>query len=971
MHRSLALLALVLAAALAASGPASARYLQTGIADDAVLLNGGARADQAVADWQAVGIDTVRIQVPWARVAPDPRATTPPVGFQPADPNDPLYDFGAIDAAVDRLVKAGIKPMLMLDGPPPLWGSGNPQRGNPRYRPSAPAFANFVTAVAGRFGAAVDEYILWNEPNLPVWMQPQADCGVHRCTPVSPSVYRAMVLAAYPAIHAVDPVATVLIGALAPAGGDLRTKNANMRPLEFLRGLACVDGDLHAVRTGACRGFQPAIADGISYHPHSTRHAPSQPYAHRDNADLGSLKRVERLIDRLQRLGRLRGTTAPLNLWLDEYGYQTNPPDRLRGVSPGAQDRYLQQAAYIAWRDPRVMLLAQYLWQDEPVAGGRKYTGWQSGLHDADGDPKPALAHFDSPIWFDFRTNVVWGQVRPGAAHQVLVQRRLAGGATSWESIATVPTGDDGAWQVSTPAVAFATYRAIADDGTTSAAMIAVPPGLGAEEDATDSGDEDAPVETRTVGDTPGAPIPRSFAGFSMEYWSAQSYVGGKRPNPIFAQLVQTLAAGGNGAPTIRIGGNSTDESWWNPVAAPRPAGVATDVTPPWLGVLGQWAGSTRTPIILGVNLASGDSANAAAYAQAAAQTLPPGTLSALEIGNEPDLYTRPREFAVGSRRIVRGLRRPAGYGPADYRSELQTFRAALAAAAPGVPMAGGGFATSAWEDGEDDLLSEPGPGPMGFSAHTYALHTCDRRRARTALSYARSLLGSSAFAPPVARMAQLAAVASAHGAPFRVSETNSANCGGVRGASNSVASALWGVDMLFALANAGVRNVDFHTFNGALYAPVDFGVRRGHFAAEVHPLFYGMLLFARANPHGARLLPTGPNPQTAKLKTWATIDPVGTRRVVVINKDTRQTDTVVLRVPGGGDRARVERLAGPSVTSTRNVTLGGLGYGDASFDGKLRGKPLIERLGRRFGAFRLSVPPGTAALVTIAAGAK
>ena len=374
MHRSLTLFAIVLAAALAASGPASARYLQTGIADDAVLLNGGARADEAVADWQAVGIDTVRIQVSWARVAPDPRATTPPVGFQPAVPNDPRYDFGAIDAAVDRLVKAGIKPMLMLDGPPPLWGSGNPQRGNPRYRPSAPAFANFVTAVAGRFGAAVDEYILWNEPNLPVWMQPQADCGVHRCTPVSPSVYRAMVLAAYPAIHAVDPVATVLIGALAPAGGDLRTKNANMRPLEFLRGLACVDGDLHAVRTGACRGFQPAIADGISYHPHSTRHAPSQPYAHRDNADLGSLKRVERLIDRLQRLGRLRGTTTQLNLWLDEYGYQTNPPDRLRGVSPGAQDRYLQQAAYIAWRDPRVMLLAQYLWQDEPVAGGRKGT---------------------------------------------------------------------------------------------------------------------------------------------------------------------------------------------------------------------------------------------------------------------------------------------------------------------------------------------------------------------------------------------------------------------------------------------------------------------------------------------------------------------------------------------------------------------------------------------------------------------
>ena len=84
-----------------------------------------------------------------------------------------------------------------------------------------------------------------------MWLQPQADCGKQRCTPVSPNVYRAMVLAAYPAIHAADPVSQVLIGALAPAGGDLKSDNANMRPLEFLRGLGCLDGKLHAVHTGA------------------------------------------------------------------------------------------------------------------------------------------------------------------------------------------------------------------------------------------------------------------------------------------------------------------------------------------------------------------------------------------------------------------------------------------------------------------------------------------------------------------------------------------------------------------------------------------------------------------------------------------------------------------------------------------------------------------------------------------------
>jgi hypothetical protein len=969
VNRSIAVLVLTLLTALATTaGPAAARTLDVGIADDAMLAAGGPEADQAVKDWAEAGIDTARVQVSWSRIAPAAEAPVAPVGFQPGEPNDPLYQWGTIDEAVLRLTRAGIRPMLMIDGPPPLWASGNPRRRNPRYRPSATAFANFASAVARRYAFAVDEYILWNEPNLPVWIQPQADCGKKRCTPVSPNVYRQMVRAAYPAIRASDPASRVLIGALAPAGGDLTSTNANMRPLEFLRGLGCLDADLRPVRTGGCRGFQPALADGISYHPHSTRHAPNQPYAHPDNADLGSLKKVESLLDSLQGRGRLLGSTRPLNLWLDEYGYQTNPPDRLRGVSPGAQDRYLQQAAYIAWRDPRVVNFTQYLWKDEPAAGGRRYTGWQSGLHDVEGDPKPALAHFDSPIWVDFARGVVWGQVRPGGVHQVTVQRRIAGGATPWENLATVPTGPDGGWQIASPAVAFASYRAVADDGTTTATMIAVPPGQSSE-DAPDVIGPDAVVEARTVGVAAGAPIPRSFAGFSMEYWSAQSYLGATRPNPIFAALVQALADGGNGAPTVRVGGNSTDESWWNSAGAPRPPGVANDVTPAWLNVLAQWVGQTRTPLVLGLNLALGDPGNAAAYAQAAARTLPPGTLAGVEIGNEPDLYTRPRAFNVGTRRLVRGMRRPVDYGYEDYRAELQTFRTAVSAAAPGLPMFQGGFATSAFEDHEDDLLSVPGPGPMGFSAHTYALHTCDRRRARPAVSYARSLLGSSAFAPPVQRMAQLAATARAHGATFRVSETNSANCGGVRGASNGLGSALWGADMLFALADAGVRSVNFHTFSGALYAPVDFGLQKGHFAGRVNPLFYGMLLFARANPKGARLLPTGPNPASGRLKTWATVDPVGTRRVVVINKDTRKTRTVALGVPGGARRARVRRLVGPKVTATRGIMFAGQGWGDATFDGKLRGKAKVERVARRRGTFQVALPPASAALITVRAG--
>ena len=266
-------------------------------------------------------------------------------------------------------------------------------------------------------------------------------------------------------------------------------------------------------------------------------------------------------------------------------------------------------------------------------------------------------------------------------------------------------------------------------------------------------------------------------------------------------------------------------------------------------------------------------------------------------------------------------------------------MRGAVEAAAPGAPLAAGGFATAAWEDNEDDLLSQPGPRPVGFSAHTYSLHTCDRSPHRKKVSFAKALLGPNALAPPVARMAQLAAVASAHGSTLRVSEINSANCGGVHGASDSLASALWGTDMLFSLADAGVRGVNFHTFTGAFYAPVDFGLHKGHFAGFVRPLFYAMLLFDRATPKGARLLLGGAEPEDRPVQDVGDGRPRGhpPRR-----RDQQEPDEDAParpQGPGAGGRAKVQRLRGPSIIATSGITFGGRGYGVATPDGKPAGQ--------------------------------
>ena len=76
-------------------------------------------------------------------------------------------------------------------------------------------------------------------------------------------------------------------------------------------------------------------------------------------------------------------------IWITEYGYQTNPPDRVFGVSLVKQATYLRQAYEIARRHPRIDMFLWFLLRDEP-----RLEGWQSGLLRANGAKKPSYAAF-------------------------------------------------------------------------------------------------------------------------------------------------------------------------------------------------------------------------------------------------------------------------------------------------------------------------------------------------------------------------------------------------------------------------------------------------------------------------------------------------------------------------------------------------------------------------------------------------
>jgi hypothetical protein len=457
-----------LAAAVLVPAPAGASSsMETGIADDAALLNepSDARAAAAVAAWAALGIDDVRIFVQWQAIAPANAEVRPPDGFNSADPNSPGYNWSQVDRAVSVVSAAGMRPMLVVTGPGPLWASQIPARHNIRYKPRPDLFGQFARAAALRYGPAVDRWILWNEPNLPLWLQPQNTCTGERCIPYAPHLYRQLTRAAYPAIKAVDPTSTVLFGALAPRGDRPVGRNQRTRPLPFIRAMGCVKATLARDRSGPCKSFRPLTADGFAYHPHAVFRAPDDPQPNLDEASLADTPRLERTLDGTQRAGGLKKPGGGrFSLYFTEWGYETRPPDTLRGVPLARQSRWLQQGAYIAYKDPRVRLLTQYEWRDEPlrVTGVSQYASWQSGLRFASDKAKPALKSFANPFFISQRPGSriarLWGQVRPGGSHRVTVARRTRG-ATRWTKLATLSTNGAGYWKLTQTVNTTADYR--------------------------------------------------------------------------------------------------------------------------------------------------------------------------------------------------------------------------------------------------------------------------------------------------------------------------------------------------------------------------------------------------------------------------------------------------------------------------------------------------------------------------------
>jgi hypothetical protein len=396
------------------------------------------------------------------------------------------------------------------------------------------------------------------------------------------------------------------------------------------------------------------------------------------------------------------------------------------------------------------------------------------------------------------------------------------------------------------------------------------------------------------------------------------------------------------------------------------PRGVTYVLGPRWAQSVVALARALDARLLLGINLEADSTQVARAEGEQFLAAIGRRYVSALDIGNEPPLYTSvpwyrmkngqliPWYDAEGSEVFGRSL----SWGPNTFLADYERILAVL----PSVPIAGPDTQRPSWFDAYRPLLS-PHSRLRTLVSHGYGLNNCITRPASAAYPSIRHLLGDYALHDILGQLTPYIALAHRDRGAFRIDEMGSITCNGRSGVSNTTASALWVAAALFSVAADGVDGVNLHSYPNLPNDLFDFSRSAGRWTASVRPMYYGALLFARAAPTGSRLLRlTSRGP--AQVHAWATAGPGRVRHVVVINDSLTDNVSVTLTGLTGGN-AQLQRLSAPSASATSGITLGGRTFGKVTGSGQLA-PPVPGAVAAHHGAYRVRVPAASALVLTV-----
>jgi hypothetical protein len=372
------LVAVIAAAVLAASAqPAtSSRFMRIGIYDEAQTLYGP--IPQTFALLGQLHVQEIRENVYWG----GPYGVAQKRPANPRDPADPAYHWDLYDRTVRYAQQYGIHVLFSIYSTP-SWESGNASKNVAPKNPTD--LRDFAYAAATRYSGtfvdahgnvipAVREWTAWNEPNNPTFLSPQYKREGGTWVIESAINYAKICNAVYNGIHAtLLRSERVACGVTAPRGNNNpNSSRPSVSPIAFLR--ACKIAGLARFDAWAHHPYYAGPNDQPSTKPVTAKGAPATAVT------LGNIGDLIKVVTQLY--GNKR-------IWITEYGYQTNPPDTLFGVSWAKQAAYLTQAFTIARKNPRIDLMLWFLLRDDP-----NLDGWQSGLITINGKKKPSFNAF-------------------------------------------------------------------------------------------------------------------------------------------------------------------------------------------------------------------------------------------------------------------------------------------------------------------------------------------------------------------------------------------------------------------------------------------------------------------------------------------------------------------------------------------------------------------------------------------------
>ena len=374
---ALAAMLVAVAVVLAPSASASTS-LRIGIFDDGVVLYG--EPDLVFPQLAKTGTQLLRVNLWWSGPAISVATRKPK---RPADPTDPAYNWDTYDRTVRFSIVNNIVPIFSIIGTPP-WA--NAAKGWNVAPTNARDLRLFAAAAQKRYSGTfvnadgvilprVSLWMAWNEPNNPVFLKPQFRRTGKTWAIQSGQDYAKICNAVVQGIKSAQRSSKVACGATGPRGNNNpNSSRPSVSPLPFLR----------AMKAGGATGF-----DAYAHHPYylspvetpSTKPRPAPKGQPPTAVTLGN---IDVLIKELDRLYGRR-----MRVWVTEYGYQTNPPDRIVGVTLSKQAKYLTQAVSIVRANPRIDIFLWFLLRDEERLGG-----WQSGLTTFDDKRKTSFNAF-------------------------------------------------------------------------------------------------------------------------------------------------------------------------------------------------------------------------------------------------------------------------------------------------------------------------------------------------------------------------------------------------------------------------------------------------------------------------------------------------------------------------------------------------------------------------------------------------